>query len=61
MRMFFASFLLRFKDTDGLIAALDMMERANANVLDKPDNLRKAKLKVAKELIRRGVVFWEGN
>lgn len=58
MRMFFASFILRFHETDALLAALNVLERVDPSVIDTPDDVRKAKLKIAHELIRRKVVFW---
>jgi len=54
----FAGLILLFHPTDALIAALDVLHKCDPNVLEKPDAVRVAKLKIARELIRRGVVFW---
>jgi hypothetical protein len=54
----FAGLILLFHPTDALIDALNMLDKCDPNVLEKPDAVRVAKLKIARELIRRGVVFW---
>ena len=60
-RKLMAPIRLRFKDTQDLIAALDLVERACLQP-GKDDKIiadRKfAQLAMGRELIRRGVVFW---
>lgn len=61
---FIASIRLRFKETDGLFAALDMLDCATDLVVVKNDptfarKVRQGKLLIAKELIRRDIIFWE--
>lgn len=57
-RRLIAPIVLRFKDTDGLIAAMDLLERGrDRHVLSKVE-IDTAMLLIARELIRRKVVFW---
>jgi hypothetical protein len=57
----FVGLVLLFHPTDSLIAALNVLNKCDPNMLEKPDAVRVAKLKIARELIRRGVVSWDGN
>ena len=56
---FLAAIKIRFFDTSGLYAALELLRRCDPNVLDHPADVDKAKLLIAGELIRRGEIFWE--
>ncbi len=59
-RMMFAPIVLRFKDTDSLQAAMDLLERGYNNpksTVSKAE-IEQAMLVIARELIRRKVVFW---
>jgi hypothetical protein len=60
IRRLIAPLALRFKDTDSLIAAMDMLERGynRSNPPVSKVELERAMLLIARELIRRRVVFW---
>ena len=60
-RRLIAPIVLRFHSTDGLLAAMDMLERAYRS--PKYEESSKKELErgmrvIAKELIRRKVIFW---
>ena len=57
-RRLIAPFLLRFKDTDGLIEALTFLERGRDRHVVSQAEIDTAMLLIARELIRRRVVFW---
>lgn len=57
-RRFIAPIVLRFKETDGLIAAMDMLKRGRDRHVVSKDEIDKAMLLIARELIRRKVIFW---
>jgi hypothetical protein len=59
-RKLIAPIVLRFKDTDSLLDAMDMLERSYCNP---KSTVSKAELEfgmrvIARELIRRKVIFW---
>jgi len=54
----FAALKLRFFGTQALYAALDLLDRADHGVLDEPNDAKIASLLIARELIRRGEIFW---
>ena len=60
MRQFFAPIILRFKDTDALLATMKLFERLDRANLE--STLRKqvdrVHMQVARELVRRNVRFW---
>ena len=60
VRKLIAPIVLRFKDTDSLIAAMDMLERSHSNPKSPVSNaeLESAMIVIARELIRRKVIFW---
>lgn len=60
VRTLIAPIKLRFKSTDGLLAAMDMLERSYGNPKSPVSKaeLESAMLVLARELIRRKVVFW---
>ncbi len=60
VRKLIAPITLRFKSTDGLLAAMDMLERSygNPKLPVSKAELESAMLVLARELIRRKVVFW---
>lgn len=57
-RRFIAPIVLRFKETDGLIAAMDLLERGRDRGAVSKAEIDRAMLVIARELIRRKVVFW---
>ncbi len=60
VRKLIAPITLRFKSTDGLLAAMNMLERGHSNpkcTVSKAE-LESAMLALARELIRRKVIFW---
>jgi len=60
VRKLVAPIVLRFKDTDSLIAAMDLLERSHSNPKSPVSKaeLESAMIIIARELIRRKVVFW---
>ena len=57
-RRFIAPIALRFKETNGLIAAMDMLERGRDRHVVSRTEIDTAMLLIARELIRRKVIFW---
>ena len=60
VRKMIAPITLRFKSTDGLLAAMNMLEYSYDNPKSSVSKveLESAMLLLARELIRRKVVFW---
>jgi hypothetical protein len=52
-----ANVRLRFFSTEDLYAGFDVLNAAKSNHLLAAE-VRKAKLRIARELIRRGEIFW---
>lgn len=60
LRRIIAPLVLRFKDTDSLLDAMDLLERGYRNpkcTVSKVE-LERAMRVIAKELLRRKVIFW---
>ena len=60
LRRIIAPLVLRFKDTDALLDALELLERGYRNPkcsVNKVE-LERGMRVIAKELIRRKVIFW---
>ncbi len=60
VRKLIAPITLRFRSTDALLAAMDMLERSHNNPKSSVSNaeLESAMIIIARELIRRKVIFW---
>jgi hypothetical protein len=63
LREFFSPITVRFMDTDGLMATMEMMELiANKPWLERNDNTdaiaKRMQILIGRELLRRGVRFW---
>ncbi len=60
LRRLLAPIVLRFKDTDSLQAAMDLLERSYRNPKCTVSNveIEQAMLVIGRELIRRKIVFW---
>jgi hypothetical protein len=60
VRRLIAPIVLRFKGTDSLLAAMDMLERSHNNPKSPVSKaeLESAMIIIARELIRRKVIFW---
>jgi len=61
VRKLVAPITLRFKSTDDLLAAMDMIDYSYGNPKSpvSKSELESAMLVIARELIRRKVVFWD--
>ena len=62
-REFFSPITVRFMDTDGLMATMEMMELiANKPWLERDDDTdalaKRMQILIGRELLRRGVRFW---